>query len=101
MSATQTARIEQERYRVTVQQYSAFRRDGFLVVPGLVSPQDVAVLRQHTDDLMQGKLPEQSGKRMEERDLEKDGGVTCQGLEAPPEHLPPHEKAQYFLRIHM
>jgi len=90
-----------DRYHVTVQQYIAFRRDGFLVVPGLVLAQDLAELRQHTDDLMQGKLPEQRAKRMADRDLDKDGGVTCQDLEAPPEHLPPHEKAQYFLRIHM
>jgi hypothetical protein len=90
-----------DRYRVTVQQYIAFRRDGFLIVPGLVPEEDIAQLRQHTDDLMQGKLPEQRDKLMADRDLAKDGGVTCQGLEAPPAHLPPHEKAQYFLRIHM
>jgi ectoine hydroxylase-related dioxygenase (phytanoyl-CoA dioxygenase family) len=90
-----------DRYLVTVQQYIAFRRDGFLIVPSLVFQEDVAELRRHTDDLMQGKLPEQAGKRMADRNLAKDGGVTCQDLEAPPEHLPPHEKAQYFLRIHM
>jgi ectoine hydroxylase-related dioxygenase (phytanoyl-CoA dioxygenase family) len=49
---------------------------------------------------MQGRLPEQR-ITMAERDLARDGGVTIQGLEAPPEHLSPAEKAQYFLRIHM
>src|SRR6476646_3820725 len=89
------------RYRVTVAQYVAFRRDGFLVVPQLLSPAEVEELRRHTADLMQGRLPEQQAARMVERDVSKDGGVTIQNLEAPPEHLTPDEKAQYWLRIHM
>lgn len=88
------------RYAVSVDEYSTFRRQGFLVVRGLIPQEDIAELRQHTEDLMQGKLPEQQ-MTMEERDLARDGGVTIQGLEAPPEHLSPAEKAQYFLRIHM
>jgi phytanoyl-CoA hydroxylase len=94
-------RSVEDRYQVTVDQYRAFRRDGFLIVPGLVAQDDVQELRQHTTDLMEGKLPEQSGKSMEDRDIAGDGGVTVQGLEAPPAHLSPEEKAQYFLRIHM
>ena len=48
---------------------------------------------------MQGRLPEQN-RQMREGD--KPGhGVAVQGLEAPPAHLSPDEKAQYFLRIHM
>jgi len=89
-----------DRVPVTAEQYRRFRRDGFLVVPQLVSPEQVAELRRHTEDLMQGKLPEQT-TRMSERDPNADGGVTVQGLEAPPEDLSPQEKAQYFLRIHM
>ncbi|MBV9850525.1 MAG: phytanoyl-CoA dioxygenase family protein [Armatimonadetes bacterium] len=89
-----------DRYRVSVEQYIAFRRNGFLVVPGLVSTEEVAELREHTEDLMQGRLPQQS-RQMSERDPNKDGGVAVQGLEAPPAHLSPEEKAQYFLRIHM
>ena len=94
------AAVRYERYAVSVQEYSTFRRQGFLVVRGLVPPDDIAELRQHTEDLMQGRLPEQA-MTMAERDLARDGGVTIQGLEAPPEHLSPAEKAQYFLRIHM
>ena len=90
-----------ERYQVRVQQYVAFKRDGFLVVPQLISQSEVAELRQHTDDLTQGRLPEQQRSRMAERDVSKDGGVTCQELETPPESLTPEEKAQYWLRIHM
>ncbi len=89
------------RYRVSVEQYRQFRRDGFLVVPNLVSQEDIAELREHTEQLMAGRLPEQRGTRMSERDLSKDTGVTVQGIEAPPDHLTPEEKAQYFLRIHM
>jgi phytanoyl-CoA hydroxylase len=88
-------------YRVSVAEYRAFREQGFLVVRGLVSPEEVAELRQHTEDLMQGRLPEQQGTQMAERDTSKDHGVHVQGIEAPPEHLSPEEKAQYFLRIHM
>src|SRR5690242_8541006 len=83
----------QERYRVTVEQYRTFRRQGFLAVPGLVSPAEVAELRQHTEDLMQGRLPEQN-RSMAERDPSQDTGITGQGLEAPPAHLSPVEKAQ-------
>ena len=45
------------RYRVTIDDYRAFRRDGFLVVRGLVAPAEIAELRQHTEDLMRGRLP--------------------------------------------
>src|SRR5436190_13178856 len=100
MSVAQEIAQRTDRYHVTVQDYIRFRRDGFLVVRDLVPQDDVAELRQHTEDLMQGKLPQQS-KEMAERDIAKDHGVTIQGLEAPPAHLSPAEKAQYFLRIHM
>lgn len=89
-----------DRYRVSVEEYRAFRRDGFLVVRGLVPDKDIEELRRHTEDLMQGRLPEQD-RLMTERDTRNDTGVTSQGLEAPPEHLSPEEKVQYFLRIHM
>src|SRR3954453_22967282 len=89
-----------DRYRVSVREYMDFRRQGFLVVRGLLAPEEVAELRQHTEDLMQGRLPEQ-GTEMAERDVSVDGGVTIQKLEAPPAHLSPRDKAQYFLRIHM
>jgi phytanoyl-CoA hydroxylase len=92
--------VETNRYRVSVEQYRAFRRDGFLVVRSLVSAEEIAELRQHTEDLMQGRLPDQS-RKMSKRDTQDDGGVSIQGLEAPPEHLSPDEKVQYFLRIHM
>ncbi len=90
---------ERHPYRVSVAEYRTFREKGFLVVRGLVSPEEVAELRQHTEDLMQGRLPQQN-RSMAERDLDGDTGTTGQGLESPPEYLSPDEKAQYFLRIH-
>jgi ectoine hydroxylase-related dioxygenase (phytanoyl-CoA dioxygenase family) len=89
-----------ERYRVSVDEYVRFKQQGFLVVPQLVSPQDIEELRQHTEDLMQGRLPEQQTE-MNVRNVAADGGTTKQLLEAPPAHLSPDEKAQFFLRIHM
>lgn len=93
-------RERSDKYRVSVDEYSTFKRNGYLVVKNLVSPEEIAELRQHTEDLMQGRLPQQS-KQMELRDTNADRGVSTQGLEAPPAHLSPEEKAQYFLRIHM
>jgi phytanoyl-CoA hydroxylase len=92
---------EPSRYRVSVDQYRTFRRNGFLLVPGLVGPDDIAELRQHTEDLMRGRLPEQQGTVQPERDTKADSGGSVRGIEAPPDHLSPDEKAQYFLRIHM
>jgi ectoine hydroxylase-related dioxygenase (phytanoyl-CoA dioxygenase family) len=94
------ARDRTDRYLVTVDEYRRFRRDGFVIIRQLVSPEEIAELRQHTEDLMQGRLPEQQTV-MADRDTARDGGVTVQGLEKPPEHLSPDEKAQYFLRLHM
>lgn len=90
-----------EPYRVSTEQYKAFRRDGFLIVRGLINSREIAELRQHTDDLMQGKLPEQRGHVMGQRDTARDSGVTTQQLESPPAHLSPEQKADFFLRIHM
>ncbi len=95
------AQVAPAPYRVSVREYRTFREQGFLVVPGLVSAEEIAELRRHTEDLMQGRLPEQQGTRMGARDPRADTGTTMQGLEAPPEHLSPEEKAEYFLRIHM
>jgi phytanoyl-CoA hydroxylase len=75
-----------DRRQVSVDEYLAFRRNGFLVVRGLVAPSEVAELRQHTEDLMQGRLAEQ---------------MASSGVDAPPAHLSPAEKANHFVRIHM
>ena len=43
------------RYRVTVEQYKQFRRDGYLVVRGLVTPEEVAELALYTEQLIAGE----------------------------------------------
>lgn len=83
-------------YHVSVEDYMRYRRDGFLVVPQLVSPAEIAELRRHTDDLMQGRLPEQQRVMGDD-----EAALQTDRLDAPPPHLSPDEKAQFFLRIHM
>ena len=56
--ALQVSPERTDRYLISVQQYINFQRDGFLVVPQLVSPEEIYELRLHTEDLMQGRLPE-------------------------------------------
>jgi len=43
-------------YAVTVDEYRSFRQDGYLIVRGLVLPEHVEELRQHTEDLMSGAI---------------------------------------------
>ena len=71
-----------EPYRVRVDEYVAFHRQGYLIVRGLVPQEDVEELRQHTEDLMDGK-------------------IVLPGVEPPPPHATREEKAQHYLRIHM
>jgi len=72
----------QNRHQLSVQQYIDYHEQGFIIVRGLVPGDEVAEIRQHTDDLMAGK-------------------VVIDGVEPPPEEAGPEEKAQHFLRIHM
>ena len=88
------------RYLVSAAQYKAFRRDGFLIARGVVPPAEVAQLREHTEALMQGDLPEQK-QAAATRTGSSGGAVVMNEFGAPPAHLSPEEKAQYFLRIHM
>lgn len=48
--------LEVEPYRVSVEQYKAFRRDGYLIVRGLVTGPDVEAMIEHTADLMYGRI---------------------------------------------
>jgi hypothetical protein len=99
---------------VTVDQYRSFRQDGYLIVRNLMPKQDIEELRQHTEDMMQGRLPEQQG--MDEADpdavreatederkhkADKRHDLNVRKLFKPAAHLSPIEKAKQFLRIHM
>lgn len=92
--------IDGQRYIVSSDQYRIFRRDGFLIVRGLVSDADVAELRQHTEDLMQGRLPEQQ-EVVDENHSGRSNQLEISEFGAPPAHLSPQETARFFLRIHM
>ncbi len=100
-----------ERFRLTESAYRTFRQTGYLVVRGLVSSADVAELQAHTDDMMQGRLPEQADldafdpdaaeAQASEDDRTRGEAKTSRHLFKPSEDLSPQEKAQQFLRIHM
>lgn len=77
-------------YTVSIDDYRRFRRDGFVTIPNLVPPEDIAELREHTEDLMAGRLPQQSPDTPE-----------ADRLPQPAAHLSPLEKAQFVARIHM
>lgn len=77
-------------YQVSIDEYRRFRRDGFVTIKGLVPPQDVEELKRHTEELMEGKLPQQDPDTPE---LDR--------LPQPADTLSPLEKAQFVARIHM
>lgn len=77
-------------YQVSIDEYRRFRRDGYVVIPGLVPAADIAELKAHTEDLMQGRLPQQQPDTPE-----------ADRLPLPAAHLSPLEKAQFVARIHM
>ncbi len=84
MVATPPKKAERtdEPYLVTVDEYKVFRRDGYIVVRGLVSPNDVQDLVQHTDNLMAGT-------------------ETIPGVTPPPEGISDEERRYHYARIHM
>jgi phytanoyl-CoA hydroxylase len=92
--------LEHDAYLVSVDEYMTFRRQGFLVVRNLVSPAEIQELAEHTHDLIMGTLPEQLGTTLESTS-DKASGTAVQALKAPPAHLTPEEKGDYFLRLHM
>ena len=71
-----------ETYAVSVDEYRAFRRDGYLHVPGLVSREEVAQLADFTEDLMAGR-------------------ASLPGIPAPPADLSEAERRVFYERIHM
>jgi phytanoyl-CoA hydroxylase len=76
--------------KLTVEEFRRFRRDGFVVIPQLVPPEDIAELKTHTEDLMAGRLPEQ----------QPDAPVEFRLPEMDPK-MTPLERAHAVPRIHM
>jgi chlorinating enzyme len=71
-----------ERYRVGVNEYVIFREQGFLIVRGLIPPEDIAELAGHVEDLIFGR-------------------IDVPGLEPPPPGASVAEIEKRYLRIHM
>ena len=69
-------------YRVSVNEYTAFREQGFLIVRGLISLDDVGELNNHMDDVLGGR-------------------ESFPGIPPAPSHLSPNEIASYWERVHM
>ncbi len=80
--AVKPAARSYECYRVKVHEYVTFRQQGFLIVRGLVPPEDVAELAAHVDDLVFGR-------------------IDVPGLEPPPPGASIAEIERRYLRIHM
>jgi len=71
-----------EPYRVSVDEYRSFKRDGFLIVRGLVLPEHIEELKQYCDDIMHGR-------------------VIVDGVEPPEADTPLKEIEKRLLRVHM
>lgn len=71
-----------EQYQLRVDDYIAFRRDGFLHIKGLVSADEVAELARFTDDMMAG-------------------AATIPGIPAPSADLSEAQRRRFYERIHM
>jgi len=70
------------RYRVSVEEYVRFHEQGFLVVKGLLNPDEIQELIKHSEDLMYGR-------------------VSVPGIEPPDPNAGPDQIASRYLRIHM
>ncbi len=84
MSAPETTHpwLTVEPYKVSVEQYRSFKKDGFLIVRGLVLADHVDELLRHTEDLMYGR-------------------VELPGVEPPAPDTTMLEMEKRLLRIHM
>jgi phytanoyl-CoA hydroxylase len=81
-ASTQTVHHSYEPYRVSVEDYVSFHKQGFLLVRGLVPRKDVQELIDHMDNLLEGR-------------------ETTPGIAVPSFRQSPQEKLQYWLRVHM
>jgi len=82
MVLAETPARTHEPYQVRVEEYKTFRRDGYLVVRGLVAPDEARELADFTDDMMAGRR-------------------VMPGLPAPPANATEAERRHFYDRIHM
>ncbi len=87
------------RYTVSVDQYVRFHRDGFLVVPGLVPPEDIAALEAHCDDIVEGRIGrELLGQHVMYSDA-RDAEKLYNRIHMLHRHLPIHERFLLHPRV--
>jgi len=87
------------RYTVSVEEYVRFRREGFLVVPALVPPEDVADLAAHCDDLGAGRVQrDQLGQYVAYADA-KAAEPQYSRIHMLHRHLPIHERYLLHPRV--
>ena len=68
------------RYQISVQNYIDYHKEGYIIVRGLVSEDEVDEIRFHTEELMRGDL-------------------TIDGVDPPPQGVTSEQMAQHWLRI--
>lgn len=73
---------EHEKYRVRVEQYKQFRRDGYLIVKNLVSEDEVQELLDFTEAMQNAE-------------------VHVTGIPSPPDNLSAEERRTFYERLHM
>jgi phytanoyl-CoA hydroxylase len=71
-----------DRYKVSVDQFRTYHEQGYVVVPGLVEPAQIAELKSHAMDIFSGK-------------------VSLEGVEPPAQDESPAQIQQRLTRIHM
>jgi phytanoyl-CoA hydroxylase len=81
-ASTQTVQRSNDPYRVSVEEYVSFHKQGFLLVRGLVPREDVQKPIDHMDNLLVGR-------------------ETIPGIAVLSFRQSPQEKLQYWLRVHM
>lgn len=82
MIEEQLLRRVHQPYRVSVDEYKSFRRDGYLVVRGLVAPDEVRELAAYTEDLMAGR-------------------AILPGVTPPADDASDQERRLHYERVHM
>ena len=82
MIEEQLLQRKHEQYQLSVEEYKAFRRDGYLLLRGLVTRDEARELAQYTEELMAGRK-------------------TLPGVAPPAESATEQERRHHYERIHM
>ncbi|WNQ13918.1 phytanoyl-CoA dioxygenase family protein [Paenibacillus aurantius] len=82
MTLQRAAFSRPERYRVSVEEYKFYHRNGYLIVRSLIAPEDIVRLREWADDILYGR-------------------VEVPGLPPVGPHTPVDQLVKRFTRIHM